>query len=68
VVPRGPRAFSALIEHVASSRLLERIRAIVVLQVAMAAPLTSPAYDAGDTEPELRRSWQAYFESIQPKT
>ena len=68
VVPRGAREFAALIEHFASSRLLERIRAIVVLQVARVAPLTSPAYDAGATEPELRRSWQAYFESIQPKT
>jgi hypothetical protein len=67
-VPRGAREFAALIDHFASSRLLERIRAIVVLQVARAAPLTSPAYDAGATEPELRRSWQAYFESIQPRT
>jgi predicted pyridoxine 5'-phosphate oxidase superfamily flavin-nucleotide-binding protein len=66
VVPRGGREFVALIERFAHSQLVERIRAIVVLRVAKAAALTSPAYDAGATEPELRRSWRAYFESIQP--
>ena len=67
VVPRGAREFTALIERFAHSQLVERIRAIVVLRVAKAAALTSPAYDAGATEPELRRSWRAYFESIQPQ-
>jgi len=67
VVPRGAHEFTALIERFAHSQLLERIRAIVVLRVAKAAPLTSPAYDIGATERDLRRIWWAYFESIQPR-
>jgi hypothetical protein len=37
------------------------------MQVEKAAPLISPAYDVGATEEELRRTYRAYFESIQPK-
>jgi hypothetical protein len=68
VVPRGSPAFAALIERFMSFGLVERIRAVVILRVAKAAALISPAYDIGATEGELRRSWQAYFASIQPKT
>ena len=67
VVPRGTREFTTLIVRFAHSQLVERIRAIVVLRVAKAAPLTSPAYDIGATEHELRRNWWAHFESIQPR-
>jgi uncharacterized protein len=66
VVPRGTREFTTLIERFAQSQLLDRYRAIVILRVAKAAPLTSPAYDIGATEPELRRNWWAHFKSIQP--
>lgn len=37
----------------------ERIRAIVTLTVERALPLTSPAYDLGATEDELREVWLA---------
>ncbi len=68
VVPRGSREFGPLIERFAHfSALANEIRAVVVLTVAKAASLTSPAYDAGATEAQLRRDWRAYFESIQPK-
>ena len=69
VVPRGTPEFGPLIAHFAHfGGLGESIRAVVVLTVTKAAPLTSPAYDAGATEAQLRRDWRAYFESIQPKT
>ena len=67
VVPRSAPEFSALLERFAHSALVSRIRAIVVMQVTRAARITSPAYDAGATEPELRRKWRAYFDSLQPK-
>jgi len=67
VAPRGSSEFAVLIGHFARSRSLGRIGAIVVLRVRQVAPLTSPAYDDGATESELRRSWRAYFASIQPE-
>lgn len=35
----------------------ERIRAIVIVTVERALPVTSPAYDLGATEDELRELW-----------
>jgi len=56
-----------LIARYPASMLSDRYRAFVVLQVTAAAPLISPAYDAGATEPALRKQYRAYFDSIQPK-
>jgi uncharacterized protein len=38
-------------------RARERIRGIVVVSVERVLPLTSPAYDVGSTEDELREQW-----------
>jgi hypothetical protein len=67
VVPRGSDEFAKLVVRYDKSMLVDRQRAIVVMQVEKAAPLISPAYDVGATEEELRRTYRAYFESIQPK-
>lgn len=67
VAHRGTPEFAALHEHFARSSLAGRMRAIVVLRVSKAAPVTSPAYDAGATASELRRRWRAHFEAILPK-
>ena len=67
VVAKGTPEFAVLAARYAASLLVDRYRAMVVLHVTKAAPLISPAYDAGATEPELRRQFRAYFESIQPK-
>ena len=40
-------------------RARERIRAIVLVTVEQALPVTSPAYDMGVTEEELRELWLA---------
>jgi len=37
----------------------ERIRSIVIVAVERALPITSPAYDLGATEDELRELWLA---------
>lgn len=60
VHPRGSTGFEAhghRFERWGS--LAERIGNIVVISVAMARPLTSPSYDDGVTEAELREVWQA---------
>jgi hypothetical protein len=65
VVARGDAAFEALAGHFAAD-LVRRLRAIVVITVTRALPLTSPAYDVGRTESELRRIFTARFRELQP--
>jgi hypothetical protein len=38
----------------------------VTIAVTKALPLTSPAYDEGKTEAELRRAWTTRFRVLQP--
>ena len=66
VVERGNGAFEALLGHFRGSTLVPRMRAIVTITVTKALPLTSPAYDDGTTEPELRRAWTTRFRKLQP--
>jgi predicted pyridoxine 5'-phosphate oxidase superfamily flavin-nucleotide-binding protein len=66
-VPKGTPEFGTLITRYPASLLSDRYRAFVVLKVSAAAPLISPAYDAGAKEPALRQQYRAYFDSIQPK-
>lgn len=42
------------------------IRAIVVVEVTRALPVTSPAYDWGRTEDELIDEYRAYFAELYP--
>ena len=65
VVERGDRTFDALLGQLRSA-LGPRIRAIVTITVTRALPLTSPAYDDGKTDTELRRAFTARFRKLQP--
>ena len=67
VVAKGSAEFATLLARYPAGLLPERYRAFVVLHVTRAAPLISPAYDAGATEAGLRQQYRAYFDSIQPK-
>ena len=42
----------------------ERVRAIVLINVARAEPVTSPAYDDGHTEEELVAQYLEYYGSL----
>ena len=66
IVERGEADFEILLPKLRSA-LAHRIRAVVTIAVAKALPLTSPAYDDGKTEPELRRAWTARFRMLQPR-
>ena len=66
VVERGAAAFPALLERFGSP-LAPRMRAVVTISVSKAQPLTSPAYDEGATEPEIRRGWTRRFRDLQPQ-
>lgn len=65
VVERGDAGFDTLLPRL-NSTLGSRIRAIVTISVSRALPLTSPAYDDGKTEAELRRAWTTRFRKLQP--
>jgi uncharacterized protein len=65
VVERGEPAFDTLLPNLRST-LAHRIRAVVTIAVTKALPLTSPAYDEGKTELELRRAWTTRFRMLQP--
>jgi predicted pyridoxine 5'-phosphate oxidase superfamily flavin-nucleotide-binding protein len=65
LVERGDPGFDTLLRRL-SSALKQRIRTIVTISVTRALPLTSPAYDDGKTESELRRMWTARFRMLQP--
>ena len=40
------------------------IRAVVLVEVERALPLTSPAYDLGATEEEVRERWERHHEAL----
>jgi len=37
---------------------------IVLVKVERAAPLVSPAYDQGQTEPQITNHWRRYWERL----
>ncbi|HZQ36742.1 MAG TPA: pyridoxamine 5'-phosphate oxidase family protein, partial [Dehalococcoidia bacterium] len=41
-----------------------QIRSIVLVRVERVLPVISPAYDQGQTEPEIRASWRAYWHRL----
>ncbi len=62
---RGEPGFEPILEKLRSS-FAERVRTVVVVTVEKAAPLTSPAYDDGRSEADLRRAWTQRFRKLQP--
>lgn len=44
----------------------DRVRAIVLVHVKDAQPLTSPAYDWGSTENQVRAQWERYWDELRP--
>lgn len=44
--------------------VLNPFREVVVIQVEQALPLTSPAYDLGLSEAEIRARWERYHEAV----
>jgi predicted pyridoxine 5'-phosphate oxidase superfamily flavin-nucleotide-binding protein len=44
------------------------IRTVVLVHVERALPLTSPAYDAGATEDEVRGRWETYYREVRDRT
>ncbi len=66
VTERGEAGFEALHAHLQQSSLAPRMRSIVAIKVTRALPLSSPIYDDGRSEPDVRRSFVARFRKLQP--
>ncbi len=67
-VARGEAEFDALYpqwEAIWGPELGALFKGIVVIRVVEAKPLTSPAYDIGALEPELRAQWFAKLTKLQ---
>ncbi len=63
-VARGAGEFEALLPRFGAwSALVPRLRGIVVVDVSAARLVTSPVYDIGATEEELRTRWRAHYGS-----
>ncbi len=67
IIERGSDEFESLHTRFEPwGALAAEINCIVTLRVVRALPLTSPAYDMGQTEAELRQTGMAHFVAIQP--
>ena len=49
--------FDEALEFYRERGVVNEIRAVVLVEVERALPLTSPAYDLGATEGEVRERW-----------
>ena len=65
MLERGEAEFERVLPNLQSA-FAHRIRTIVMITVTRALPLTSPSYDDGKTETELRRAWTARLRKLQP--
>lgn len=65
-VPREDAEFAELQPPFAEnwSDLADRFRAIVVIEAETVKPISSPAYDAGADETELRQVWGAKIQEM----
>lgn len=67
-IEKGSKEFAKLYDRFKKwGELREKIQGIVKLRVERALPLSTPAYDIGATEEELRAQWQDHFMSIKPQ-
>jgi hypothetical protein len=66
-VERDALGFEDLLSQFAECSIaVARLRRLVKIAIFKALPLTSPAYDRGVTEVDLRRIFTARFRTLQP--
>jgi len=66
VTERGQAEFERLHRHLKESSLASLMRAIVAIKIAQALPVTSPIYDDGRSEIDVRKSFVTRFRKQQP--
>jgi predicted pyridoxine 5'-phosphate oxidase superfamily flavin-nucleotide-binding protein len=63
VLTAGPR-FEEILGALRRRGVGSPIRAVVLMTVERALPLTSPAYDLGQTEEEVSERWRRYWDTL----
>jgi len=63
VLTRGP-LFDEALTFYRRRGVANKIRAVVLVEVGCAMPLTSPAYDLGASEQEVRERWERHHEAL----
>ena len=67
IVRRADAEFGGLLPLFADyGDLVPRTRAVVLIALTRALPLSSPAYDGGASEDGLRQAWTGRFRAFQP--
>jgi len=67
VLDAGSR-YDELLAHFTARGVSNPIREIVVIRVEHALPVTSPAYDLGLSEAEIRARWERHHEAVKRGT
>ncbi len=63
VLPEG-EVFEEILKFYRERGLSNEVRTVVLVEVERALPLTSPAYDLGLTELEVRERWERHHEAV----
>jgi predicted pyridoxine 5'-phosphate oxidase superfamily flavin-nucleotide-binding protein len=66
VFAEGPR-YDELVAFLRASGTSFPIRHAVLIRVERALPVTSPAYDRGDTEAQVAASWERHWDELKAK-
>ena len=64
VVHRAGEIFQRGCQIYRDAGLTMDIRAVVVIRVERAQPVSSPAYDRGDTEAQVKDRWRRYWRTL----
>jgi uncharacterized protein len=64
VVHRSDEVFERGCQMYRDMGLTMEIQAVVVIRVERALPVTSPAYDRGDTEEQVKDRWRQYWRKL----
>jgi predicted pyridoxine 5'-phosphate oxidase superfamily flavin-nucleotide-binding protein len=64
VVHRCDEVFQRACQMYRNKGLTIEIRAVVLIHVERALPLSSPAYDRGETEEQVKNRWRRYWRKL----
>lgn len=63
ILRKGPK-FEAILKHYRKIGVKSPINSIVVVKIDKINPVTSPLYDLGMKESEIKKKWKKYFTSL----
>ena len=64
IVHRSDEVFQRGCEMYRDRGITLEIRAVVLIRIERALPVTSPAYDRGDTEEQVKDRWRHYWRKL----